>query len=146
MKMSKRLSLNMISTVTNQGLVRFMLYKGTLNAKRLIEFMKRLIKGSSKKVYLILDNLRVHHAKIVQTWIGENKNLIALYFLPSYSPELNPDEYLNCDLKNGLSHKPSPKNDKEMKRNINSHMRLLQKNPARVLKYFNHISINYAAA
>lgn len=146
MKMSKRISLNMISTVTNQGLVRFMIYKGTMNSQRLILFMKRLIKGSKKKVFLILDNLRVHHSKMVKQWVEENEDKIALYYLPSYSPEMNPDEYLNCDLKNGLSYKPSPKDEKQLKTNINSHMRLLQNNPDRVSKYFNHKSINYAAA
>ena len=146
MKMSKRISMNMISTVTNQGLVRFMIYKGTMNSQCLITFMRRLIKGSKKKVFLILDNLRVHHSRLVKEWIEGNKGKIALYYLPSYSPEMNPDEYLNCDLKNGLSHRPSPKDENQLKKNINSHMRLLQNNPDRVSKYFNHKSINYAAA
>ena len=100
--LAKRLSLNMISTVTNQGKVRFMTYKGTMNAQRFIIFLKRLIKGANKKLFIILDNLEVHHSKIVKKWEEENKNKIALFYLPSYSPELNPDEYLNNDLKSFL--------------------------------------------
>ncbi len=146
LKMAKRLSLNMISTVTNQGLVRFMMYKGTMNSQRLIVFLRRLIKNREKKIYLILDNLKVHHSKMVKKWAEENKDKISLYYLPSYSPELNPDEYLNCDLKNGLSNKPSPKDEKQLKKNINVHMRLLQNKPERVAKYFNHESIKYASA
>ena len=100
--LAKRLSLNMISTVTNQGKVRFMTYKGTMNSQRFVIFLKRLIKGANRKLFIILDNLKVHHSKIVKKWVEENKNKIALFYLPSYSPELNPDEYLNNDLKSGI--------------------------------------------
>lgn len=144
--LAKRLSLNMISTVTNQGKVRFMTYKGTMNAQRFIIFLKRLIKGANKKLFIILDNLKVHHSKIVKKWEEENKNKIALFYLPSYSPELNPDEYLNNDLKSGIGLKQTPKNEKQMKNNVKSHMMYLQKNPKKVARFFNHKSIKYAAA
>ena len=144
--LAKRLSLNMISTVTNQGKVRFMTYKGTMNAQRFIIFLKRLIKGANKKLFIILDNLKVHHSKIVKKWEEENKNKITLFYLPSYSPELNPDEYLNNDLKSGIGLKQTPKNEKQMKNNVKSHMMYLQKNPKKVARFFNHKSIKYAAA
>lgn len=143
--MAKRFSLNMISTITNQGKVRFMIYKGTMNSQRFIVFLKRLIKGSSKKLFLILDNLKVHHSKIVKKWIEENSDKIVLFFLPSYSPELNPDEYLNNDLKTGIGLKATPKNENQMKKNVKSHMAHLQKNPEKVKRFFLHKSIKYAA-
>ncbi len=144
-KLAKRLSVNMISTVTNQGKVRFMIYTGTMNSQRLIKFLKRLIKGAKNKIYLILDNLRVHHSKLVKQWEEENNEKIRLFYLPSYSPERNPDEYLNCDLKLSLSNKPSPKNEAQLKSNLTSHMRCLQKNKTRVANYFKHECIKYAA-
>ena len=144
--MAKRLSINMISTITNQGKVRFMTYKGTMNSQRFIIFLKRLIKGASKKLYIILDNLKVHHSKIVKKWAKENKDGIALFFLPSYSPELIPDEYLNNDLKSGIGLKPSPKSDKQLKSNVKSHMMGLQKDPKKVARFFHPKSIKYAAA
>lgn len=144
--MAKRISLNMISTVTNQGKVRFMTYNGTMNAQRFIVFLKRLIKSANKKIYLILDNLRVHHSKLVKQWVEENIDKIELFYLPSYSPEINPDEYLNNDLKSGIGLKQTPKNEKQMKTNVKSHMIFLQKNPKRVAKFFHHKSIKYAAA
>ena len=143
--MAKRFSVNMISTVTNQGAVEFMVYSGSMNADRLIEFMEQLTKGKKKKIYLILDNLRVHHGKIVKQWVEANKQKIALFYLPSYSPEKNPDEYLNCDLKYGLSIKPSPRNEKQLKTNVEDHMIMLQENNIRVQKYFKHKDISYAA-
>ncbi len=145
--MSKRFSVNMISTVTNQGKVQFMMYKENMNAQKLIEFMERLIKDSPKKIYLILDNLRVHHSKIVKEWLEQDeiKQHIAVFYLPAYSPEKNPDEYLNCDLKQGLSSKPAPKNLEKLNENVENHMRMLQENPQRVVKYFKHKDIHYAA-
>lgn len=144
--MAKRISLNMVSTVTNQGKVRFMTYEGTMNAQRFIVFLKRLIKGSSRKIYLILDNLKVHHSKIVKAWREKNTEEIEIFFLPSYSPEINPDEYLNNDLKSAIGLKQTPKNHKHMKSNVKSHMIFLQKNPKRVARFFHHKSIKYAAA
>ena len=90
--------LNMISTVTNRGLMRFMFYLETMSAQLLIRFLKRLIRSSHKKIFLILDNLRVHHNKLLQEWLTENKAFIEIFYLPSYSPDLNPDELLNRDL------------------------------------------------
>ena len=143
--MSKRFSINMISSITNQGLVQFMIYKENMNAVVLIRFLEQLIKSQDNKIYLILDNLRVHHSKIVKKWEEEHKDKIALFYLPSYSPDKNPDEYLNCDLKYGLSEKPAPKNVEKLKENLENHMKMLQGNKQRVAKYFNHPSIKYAA-
>lgn len=136
---------NLISTVTNQGKVRFMVYKGKMNSATMIKFMERLIKDSSQKVFLILDNLKVHHSYIVKDWLEENKLQIEVFFLPSYSPELNPDEYLNCDLKAGV-HSGTPARTKEqLTKKAISHLRKLQKMPSRVVKYFKHPKIAYAA-
>jgi len=144
-KMAKRLSMNMISTVTNQGKVSFMIYTGSMNADRLIKFMEQLIKGKTHKIYLILDNLRVHHSKLVKEWGEEKKNEIRIFYLPSYSPEKNPDEYLNCDLKYGLSDKPAPRTQEQLKNQVENHMQMLQNNSGRVKKYFKHPDIQYAA-
>lgn len=143
---AKHTSMNMISTVTNQGKVRFMLYNTTLNAQVLIKFLKRLCSDSGGKVFLILDNLRVHHAKLVKEWLATHREEIEVFYLPSYSPELNPDEYLNGDLKAGVHSMPPVRSQNNLARAIISHMNKLQKLPGRVMKYFKHPSIQYAAA
>jgi len=143
--MAKRFSVNMISSVTNQGMVEFMIYEGTMNSDRFILFLEQLIKTKSRKIYLILDNLRVHHSKIVKEWVSQKKEQIELFYLPSYSPEKNPDEYLNCDLKQGLSMKPSPRTQGKLKDNLKNHMDMLTQNTSRVTKYFQHKDIQYAA-
>lgn len=135
---------NLISTVTNQGKVRFMIYKNKMNSEVLIQFMKRLIKDSEKKVFLILDNLKVHHSYVVKEWLEDHERQIEVFFLPSYSPELNPDEYLNCDLKAGVHSGVPARTKDQLKGKAISHLRKLQKLPTRVRKYFNHPKIAYA--
>lgn len=142
---AKRTSTNMISAITNQGKVRFKVFEGNMNADILIEFCKRLIKSSKRKVYLILDNLRVHHARVFKDWLAEHDEAIGVFYLPSYSPELNPDEYLNCDLKGGVHSGKPARDKKQLKTKVISHMRMLQKKPQRVAKYFKHRKIAYAA-
>jgi len=135
---AKRESINMISAITNQGKVRFKFYDGSMNAAVLIDFLKRLIKDAGRKVILILDNLRVHHASKVKEWLEGKEDQIELYYLPAYSPELNPDEYLNCDLKKGVHSGIPARSKEELKKKATSHMRMLQKKPERVKKYFKH--------
>ncbi|MDR2433262.1 MAG: transposase [Treponema sp.] len=64
--------------------------------------MKRQAKGEKRKVYLILDNAKTHHSKILTGWAEENKKRAALFYLLSYSPDLNPDEHINADVKYGV--------------------------------------------
>ncbi len=144
-KMGKKFSANMISTITNQGKVRFMIYDGKMNAQVLIRFLKRLIQGASSKVFLILDNLKVHHAILVREWVDANAESIELFFLPAYSPELNPDEYLNCDVKINANSKRTPRTKEQLKGNLHSHMRMIQRSPGRVVPYFKNKYIKYAA-
>jgi len=136
---------NLISSITNQGKVRYMVYNKTMNSQTFIKFIKRLIKDTGQKIFLILDNLRVHHSKLVKEWLEGHQEEIELFFLPSYSPELNPDEYLNCDLKGGVHSSTPAKSKSELKKKTISHLRMLQKRPQRVKNYFKHPKILYAA-
>ena len=142
---AKRTSVSMISTVTNRGKVRFMMLDAPLNAQVLITFLKRLIRDAGRKVFLILDNLRDHHAKIVQAWLEEHKEEIEVFYLPSYSPELNPDEYLNGHLKSGVHSQPPFRSNEKLKAAVVSYMRKLQRRPSTIMNYFKHHAVRYAA-
>jgi len=135
---------NLISSITNQGKVRFMIYNSRMNADTLIKFLKRLIKDADRKIFLILDNLKVHHSYKVRDWLAEHMDEIEVFFLPSYSPELNPDEYLNCDLKAGVHSGTPARSQEQLKAKALSHLRKLQKLPGRIMKYFKHPKIKYA--
>lgn len=96
---AKKFKINMISAITNTGKSMFALYETSVNIDNFIDFLQKVIDSSQKKVYLIVDNLRVHHAKRVKDWEEEHSDRIKLFYLPPYSPEFNPDEYLNQDYK-----------------------------------------------
>lgn len=141
---AKKSSVNMISSITNQGKVRFMLYRETMTAKVLIKFMSRLIEDSSSKVFLILDNLRVHHSKAVGRWLEANKEKIKVFYLPPYTPEVNPDEYLNGDLKQKIRSGLSARSQQDLTKKNRSFMKTLQRRPKHVMNYFKHPMIAYA--
>ncbi len=142
---AKRERINMISSITNQGQVRFMFYRDNMNSKRLIEFMRRLSKDAGRKVFLILDNLKVHHSKVVKDWLEENKEKIEVFYLPSYSPELNPDEYLNNNLKGRVHSGERASTAKQLESKARKHMRHLQNKHGKVKKFFEHPCAAYAA-
>jgi len=142
---AKRFKINMISSITNRGKLRFMIYEQNMDADLFVTFLERLIESSDKKIFLILDNLRVHHSKIVKTWVEEHQKQIALFYLPAYSPDLNPDEYLNNDFKRNVNAKHIPINKKELAVNTENFMSMLSDNPTRVANYFKHEKIAYAS-
>lgn len=136
----------MISAINNKGTCRFMCYEDSMNQQRFIEFMKRLIHDADKKVLLIVDNLRVHHGKIVQQWLSEHQNEIEVFYTSPYSPEINPDEYLNHNLKQSVHSGKLPHDKKDLKTKTHSFMRKLQKNPEKVRKLFDHKKLAYIKA
>jgi transposase len=141
---AKRAHISMISAITNEGKVRFMVYLKAMTQAKLIIFMGRLIRDVGRKVYLILDNLKVHHGKKVTEWLEKHKEEIAVFYLPSYSPELNPDEYLNGDLKTRVHSGIHAGTESDLKHKTRSFMRMLVKRPHRVKSYFRHPMVAYA--
>lgn len=144
-KTAKKLSTSMISAVNNRGLMRFMCFKGALNVRLFIAFLRRLTDGASGKLFLIVDNLRVHHAVKVRRWVAEHSAAIELFFLPPYAPEHNPDEYLNNDLKQQLKNRPKPDTQQELVKVTTSVLRSLQRRPERIRSYFRPPDVRYAA-
>ena len=140
-----RHKLSMIATVTNQGKARWMIIDEAFDADKLIEFLQALIRDAHKKVFLILDNLRVHHSKRVKAWVDERKDRIELFYLPSYSPELNPEERLNADLKHEMGKRVPIRTKARLREAANEHMTMLEKTPERVMGYFQDRRVRYAA-
>ncbi len=87
LRKAKRFSQSKILSLTNRGQLQFMVYDSALNARIFLRFLKRLVQGAAKKVFLIVDNLKAHKAKIVTAWIEVNKDQIELFYLPAYAPE-----------------------------------------------------------
>ena len=143
---ARRFTRSVMSAVTNKGSLRWMVYKGALNAARLVGFLRRLVRqAGGRKVCLILDNLRVHHSAPVKAWLVEHAAEIRVHHLPSYSPELNPDEWLNRSLKSKLAALPAPRTEAQLHGQTIAQLRSCHKQPALIARCFNSRSTAYAA-
>lgn len=138
------LRVNQISTITNGGAVRFMTYTGAMNAALFLVFLGRLLRSTTGKVFLIVDQLRAHLTPEVLAWVADHSARLELFYLPRYAPELNPDEYLNHDLKGQVNAAGLPHDKKEQRSRLQAFMRHLLHLPERVMSYFHHPSVQYA--
>ena len=101
--------------------------------------------AGGRKVCLILDNLRVHHSVPVKAWVAAHAGEITVHHLPSYSPELNPDEWLNRSLKSKLAALPAPRTEAQLHRQTIAQLRSCHKQPALITRCFSSLSTTYAA-
>ena len=140
-----RFGVNMVSAINNSGNSRFMLFNGRMNGKKFIEFLRRLIKQQRQKIMLIVDNAPYHKSALVKAWVAKHADKIELVYLPTYTPELNPDEYLNNALKQKLNHRPKAKSQKELGKSVSCEMKKMQGNKFAIKNLFRHEKVRYAA-
>jgi transposase len=138
--------MNVISTVTNEGKVRFMTYKENMTATVFLVFLCRLLQGASKKIFLIADRLAAHGTPEVEAWLRKHEDRIEMFYLPPRAPELNPDESLNNDIHSGVNAAKLPDTKQELRSNIQRFLHKLAKLPKRIMNYFANPYIQYAAA
>lgn len=143
-KTGNRFSLNMISAISNRGHLQFMIIE-RFNGDVFIDFLKRIIRYSRQKVYFVTDGHPAHKTKKLQAWLAENKDRVSLFLLPPYSPELNPQEYVNQDLKTNVIGKKRPINKIQMKQNVEDFMLKRKNDKMQVKKYFHERHVRYAA-
>jgi len=141
----QRFGCNMISAITNRGHLVFMVYKTKFNGGVLINFMHRLVKQNDRKVFFIIDSHPTHRSGRVRTWVAKNRRSLSIFYLPGYSPELNPDELLNQDVKANALGRKRAKDQKELIKNIRGFLRRKQKRPEMVRNYFLEKHVRYAA-
>src|ERR687886_488967 len=141
----KRFSQSMISSLTNRGKLRFMIYEGALKAPIFLDFLRRLVREAARKLFVIVDNLPVHRAHRVTAWVHNHADQIELFSLPSYAPEHNPDEFLNNDLKQAMARRRTPRDKAALKSGLISYMRSLQRCPAKLRAFFQAPTVRYAA-
>jgi transposase len=141
----QRFSANMISAVTNRGHMCFMVFGEGFRVKVFTGFLRRMVKQAKRKVFLIVDGHPVHRAKLVQAWRTKHVQELEIFYLPSYSPELNPDEMLNNDVKSNALGRRRPKDRPEMVANLRSYLRSTQRRPDVVRSFFQEEHVRYAA-
>jgi len=141
----RRAGLSLLSAVTNRGELRWMVLEGAVNALRFIRFLRRLIRDARCKVFLIVDRLKAHRARLTRDWLAAHRTEIEVFYLPPYSPELNPDEGVHADLKQAVPRRAPARSKQQLKRAAVSHMRRLSRMPKRLRSIFRHPQFRYAA-
>jgi len=139
-----RFGLNLISAVSPRGDMRFMLTKSRVNAKVFIEFLRRLLVNASNPIFLIVDGHPTHKARSVSKFVDSQEGNLQLFFLPPYSPELNPDELVWNDLKNNCIGRKQVNSPNQLRKQILGHMRCLQKMPDLITSFFCAPTTKYA--
>jgi len=140
-----RFGLNLISAISPRGQMRFMVTKSSVGASVFIEFLKRLIHNAENPIYLIVDGHPAHKAKKVKAFVESVKERLQLFYLPGYSPELNPDELVWNNLKNQGIGRKVIETKPQMKKAVLSHMRSIQKSPGLICSFFQTPTTRYAA-
>ena len=142
----KRFRCNLISAITNRGQLNFMVFKERFDTPVFLRFVRRLLKQAGSKVFLIVDGHPVHRAKEVARWVQARAERIALFFLPGYAPELNPDELLNQDVKTNAVGKQRPHDQRQLMHNVRAHLHRRQRQSHVVRRFFEQEHVRYAAA
>jgi transposase len=144
---AKRDKVNMISAISPKGEMRFMVFEGKMDAPQFIEFLERLIHGVERPVFLIVDGHPVHRSRAVKAWVKDantQKDRMRLFFLPPYSPELNPDELVWNHVKNHGVGRAAYSPDQQLRRLVYRRLFSLQRRPAIVRSFFQHPETKYA--
>jgi transposase len=135
---------NQITAISNEGEVRFMTYE-TMKWPVFLLFLQKLVEGATRKILLIVDRLQAHKTPEVEQWLQANKGKIEVFYLPTYSPELNPVEYLNNDAKGQVNKAGMPDNKGGLRERLMGYMGFLAGIPSRVISFFMHPCVQYAA-
>ncbi len=143
-KTGQRFGINMISAIANNGKMVFMIVNGKFNGSVFIAFLEKLLRSVKTKVFLIADAHPVHLQHKVSAWLREHTSRIDIFWLPTYAPELNPDEYFNQDLKTNAVGKQRPKDKQELTTIVQRFANRKKQNPQKVKKYFHPDSVAYA--
>jgi transposase len=142
----QRFGCNMISALSNRGQLQFMIFKGKFNVGVCLTFLRRLLKNNRRKVVLIWDGHPVHRAVKVGEFVAANAEKLQIFRLPTYSPDLNPDELVNHDVKSNAVGRKRPRTQTQMIGQIRTHMRNRKEQPEVVRRFFQEESVRYAAA
>lgn len=141
-----RYGCNMISAISNLGKLLFSVFEGSFTIPVFLGFLERLVRHSQgKKVILIVDGHPVHKAKAVKEWLEGKKELIEMFILPGYSPELNPDELLNQEIKATVFKTRRPRDKADLKALLSRKLSSIQKQPHKIKAYFQGTHVQYAA-
>jgi transposase len=141
----QRFGCNVLSALTNRGHLDFMVFQKGFTATVFLRFLRRLMKQADRKVFIIVDRHPVHRSRKVRAWLEDHAKHIRLFLLPGYSPELNPDEMVNQDVKTNAVGKKRAHNRPQLMCNVRRYLQQRRASPELVTRYFHEKSVRYAA-
>ncbi len=140
-----RFKCNMLAMISPQGFMNWMVFEDNFTSKKCIEFLGRIIRQIKQKVFLILDNHRVHHSKKVKNYIEKHKDQLEIFYLPAYCPDMNPQELVNQDVKANANNFRALKSLKDLTINLRYYLTQIQFNEFKIRNYFTKKEVRYAA-
>ena len=141
----QRFGCNVLSALTNRGHLVFMVFKKGFTSAVFLRFLRRLVKQTNRKVIIIVDRHPVHRSRKVAAWLESHASQIRLFFLPGYSPDLNPDEMVNQDVKANAVGRKRAKNRTQLMGQVRRYLDRRRRQPEVVQRYFHEPSVRYAA-
>lgn len=140
---AKRESIGMVSAISMRGKISWMIFEGTMNSARFIEFLRELLQDVKGKIFLIVDNVKYHKSAEVNAWVEQHKGRIELFFLPGYSPDLNPDEWVWKNVKNDHVARIVPDRPGHLYEIAEKALRLLRNTPEKIRSFFSDPHLAY---
>jgi transposase len=141
---ARRYARNVVISISKELGLNFMSYDTSFNTDMYIKYLQRLINiANGRKIFLIADNLRVHHSKKLMAWIKGKEHLIELHYFPSYSPNLNPVEYINHYIKWQIYSKSPMRSQAALNKRVRSELRSLQRNLKLARRFFDHKELKF---
>lgn len=135
-KTGSRFKCNMLAAISPQGFMNWMVFEDNFTSKKFIEFLGRMIRQIKQKIFLILDNHRVHHSKKVQAYVEKHKDKLELFYLPPYCPDMNPQELVNQDVKANANNFRALKSLNDLMINLRYYLTTLQFNEFKIMNFF----------
>ncbi len=144
-KTGSRFKCNVLAAISPQGFMNWMVFEKNCTAEKFIEFLGRLIRQIKQKIFLIVDNLKVHHSRKVKAYVEKHKDKIQLFFLPPYCPEMNPQELVNQDVKASANNFRSLMSMEDLTINVRYYLTKIQFDPYKVMSFFKKKEVQYAS-
>lgn len=144
-KTGSRFKCNMLAAISPQGFMNWMVFEDNFTSKKCIEFLSRMIRQVKQKVFLILDNHRVHHSRKVKAYVEKHKDKLELFYLPPYCPDMNPQELVNQDVKANSNNFRALKSVNDIAINLRYYLTKIQFDQFKIINYFNKKDVAYAA-
>ncbi len=144
-KTGSRFKCNMLAAISPQGFMNWMVFEDNFTSKKFIEFLGRMIRQIKQKVFLILDNHRVHHSKKVQAYVEKHKDKLELFYLPPYCPDMNPQELVNQDVKANSNNFRALKSLNDLTINLRYYLTNIQSDKFKIMNFFAKKEVSYAS-